>query len=423
MADPRVLIVGAGLAGLAAAVGLARAGFASLVVDQARAPGGAIHRQPLPGFAAHGLPAQRRRWQNLRAEVTAEGDRIEILCNHRFAGIDADGVALLTGERSRFIRPAAVILATGATERVVPVPGWTLPGVTTVGAIQTQLKTSGEPPAGRVLLAGSGPLLCAAAAELAAAGNPPVAIVEAGRPFRHVADALALPAGYLAEASAHLARLLLARVPIRCGMHLSRIERRGDALVARAEGGGRHLDFAVDRIGLHDGIRPNGYGAAGTTVPVALAGDAREALGARAALADGRRAGAALAARLAGRPVPPDMSPALERERAAQQRLRRIHAHDLGARLAAIGDDTVLCRCENRTAGDLRALGRDPTDRELRLRGRFAMGRCQGRFCGEWVRRLQGEDPADAPLGAVRLPVRPLPLADLIDAGEPDEKI
>ena len=82
----------------------------------------------------------------------------------------------------------------------------------------------------------------------------------------------------------------------------------------------------------------------------------------------------------------------------------------------------MLCRCENRTAGDLRALGDDPTDRELRLRGRFAMGRCQGRFCGEWVRRLQGDDPADAPLGAVRLPVRPLPLADLIDAGEPDEE-
>ncbi|HMN29757.1 MAG TPA: hypothetical protein PKE45_16520, partial [Caldilineaceae bacterium] len=54
--------------------------------------------------------------------------------------------------------------------------------------------------------------------------------------IRHAADALALPAGYLAEASAYLARLLLARVPIRCGMHLSRIERRGDTLVARAEG-------------------------------------------------------------------------------------------------------------------------------------------------------------------------------------------
>jgi len=423
MTERRVLVVGAGLAGLAAAVELARAGFASLVVDQAGAPGGAIHRQPLPGVAAHGLPAQRRRWRGLCRAVAASGDRIAILCGHRFAGIDADGVALLAGERSRFMRPAALVLAAGATERVVPVPGWTLPGVTTVGAIQTQLKTGGEAPAGRILLAGSGPLLCAAAAELAAAGNPPVAVVEAGRPFRHAADALALPAGYLAEASAFLARLVVARVPMRCGMRLCGIERRGDALVARAEGGGRHLDFAVDRIGLHDGIRPNGYGAAGTAVPVMLAGDAREALGARAALADGRRVGAALAARLAGRPLPPGTSPVLERERAAQQRLRRIYAHDLGARLAAIGDDTVICRCENRTAGDLRALGDDPTDRELRLRGRFAMGRCQGRFCGEWVRRLRGDAAADAPLGAVRLPALPLPLADLIDAGAPDEDI
>ncbi|MFZ2102409.1 MAG: oxidase, partial [Oricola sp.] len=104
----------------------------------------------------------------------------------------------------------------------------------------------------------------------------------------------------------------------------------------------------------------------------------------------------------------------LEKERAAQRRLARIYANDGAARLAALPAETVICRCENKTLGDLQALGAAPTDRELRLTGRFAMGRCQGRFCAEWVRALAGLQSDATQIGAMRLPVRPIAIADLI---------
>uniref|UniRef100_UPI0035698DC8 FAD-dependent oxidoreductase n=1 Tax=Phaeovulum sp. TaxID=2934796 RepID=UPI0035698DC8 len=161
MSGARVLVVGAGLAGLAAALELARAGLAVLVVDQALRPGGAVHRQPLPGGRSLASPAQTRRWRALMTEVEAQRVRIEIACETRFGGIDHSGAVLLTGARAALFRPRALVLAVGAREAVQPRPGWTLPGVTTAGALQTLLKTTGTPPPGRVLLAGSGPLLLA----------------------------------------------------------------------------------------------------------------------------------------------------------------------------------------------------------------------------------------------------------------------
>lgn len=418
MSEPTVLVVGAGPAGLAAAVELARAGFAVRVVDQGRAPGGAVHRQPLPGAVAVALAAHRRRWRRLWADVAACGPAIAVTCETRLIGLDATGTALLTGAGAGVIRPRALVLATGAMERVLPRPGWTLPGVQTAGAIQTALKTTGQAPAGRIVLAGSGPLLLAVGAELVRLGNPPVAIVEAARPFR--AGALALPLSYQREAARHLARLAWARVPLLTGARVERIapgeasgEASGKATAwLRVSLGGRQggREIVADLLGLHDGIRSADPGPpAAPPIPVVRAGDCREALGARAALADGRHAGRVLAARLAGRKVP-DEPADLARERLAQARLTQLYAHDEPGTLAGLPDHTVLCRCEGRTLADLRALGPAPTVRDLRLIGRFGMGPCQGRFCGEWVARLGGT----ADLGHPRLPLRPVAIADLL---------
>lgn len=416
MTDPRVLVVGAGLAGLGAAVALARAGVAVLVVDQAQAAGGAIHRQPFPGAQSIASAAQRRRWATLMAAVAAQADRITLRCDTRFGGMDHTGMALLTGAGAALMRPRGLIVATGARERVQPRPGWTLPGVTTAGAIQSALKTLGQPPEGRVLLAGSGPLLLAVGAELSRLGRPPLAIVEAARPFAHPFAALALPLPYLAEAGACMARLKVARVPILTGAHLAAINRTDGALVATIDTRNGRRTLTADQIGLHDGIAPNDGGLAETgVVPMLRLGDCREALGARAALADGLAGGARLAAMLAGG-SPPAASAGVARERQAQARLARIYRHDGLARLPHLPPETVLCRCENRTLGDLRSLGPSPTTRQLRLDGRFAMGACQGRFCAEWVSRLAAADaPAMPRLGANRWPARPILISDFVD--------
>ena len=258
-------------------------------------------------------------------------------------------------------------------------------------------------------------MLLALGAELVRLGRPPVAIIEAARPFSHPALSLGLPLSYMAEAGRHLSRLIAARVPILTGSHLARITELDGALMAEVETRRGPRRFAADRIGLHDGIRPNDTGlTACAALPVLRLGDCREALGAAAALADGRAGGEALAAHLAGTPMPAP-SAALAREVAAQARLGRIYAHDGAARLAALPDDTVICRCEMRTLADLRTLGPAPTTRELRLDGRFGMGACQGRFCTEWVARIARPE-APHPLGMPRWPARPISVAELLAA-------
>lgn len=417
MSERPVLVVGAGLAGLAAATALAQAGLAVLVVDQAQAPGGAVHRQPLTGVRARASGAQSRRWAGVMAAVQAQGAAITLRCNTRFGGVDHTGAVLLSGALNTLIRPRALVLAVGAREAVQPRPGWTLPGVATAGAIQTGIKTLAEAPVGRVLLAGSGPLLLAVGAELCRLGRPPVAIIEAARPLRPL-SALGLPLPYLTEAAGYLAQLLRARVPMLWGAHLTRIEAGDTGLRAQIESRRGVQYFNAELIGLHDGIRPNDTGLTDCdALPVLRLGDCRAALGARAALADGQAGGAALAAQLLGRAAPPP-APELDRQRAAQARLARIYAHDGAARLADLPDDTVICRCENRTLADLHNLGPAPTARQLRLDGRFAMGACQGRFCAEWVGRIIAPAAPPQRIGAPRWPARPIAVADLLAASD-----
>ena len=407
MPDDPVIVVGAGPAGIAAAVALAEAGVPVRVIDHATAPGGAVHRAALPGAVPVGETSHRRRWASLMAR--AKG--LNVSLNTRFTGIDARGAVLLTGAQGGVLTPPGVILALGARERVLPRPGWTLPGVLTAGALQIHLKTLGEAPAGRVLLAGSGPLLLAVGAQMAALGNPPVAIVEAARPF--AAAALGLPAAYLAEGARHRMRLLRAGVPVLTGAVMERID---PGLIVQVQTRQGRRQFQADLVGLHDGIAPNDSGLGGPSpIPVLRAGDCREALGARAALLDGARAGQAMAAILARHPLPPEPA-ALIRERRAQALLARLFARDTDAELSALPPDTILCRCEGRTLADLRAFGPQPTARELRLTGRFGMGACQGRFCADWVARISGQPD----LGRSRLPVQPLSIADLMALAPPE---
>lgn len=428
-ANVDVLIVGAGPAGIAAAAALDDSGLSVLWIDQRERAGGAIHRQPVDSARKVRAPSSvRKQWQRLSAAMQAM--KSQLSGGQNFLGLDADDLALIEDRRSgetRAIRARAIILALGAVERVLPRPGWQLPGVTTAGGMQVMLKETGQEPQGRILIAGSGPLCIALAAQLAAAGNPPVAVLEAGDPLRnpmHGAALLTHPR-MMSEAAGALAVLARHRVPWRRGWRIEAIRQTGQSLLVECvSSGGRTHTVEADHVALHDGIRPNAFGlpVKGHSTLIVHAGDCREALGAVAAEADGHIAAKRVIAALTGKAIRPDTS-AVDRERQAQAKLARLFKPLRQCLLAALPDDTVLCRCEKATVGDLRALvaghpGISP--REAKLNGRFAMGSCQGRFCADNAAALlaalqDNPVPPDAfSLTGRRWPTRPVPIASLI---------
>ncbi|MEW9617779.1 FAD-dependent oxidoreductase [Shinella sp. S4-D37] len=434
MHEPDLLVVGGGPAGISAALAAAAAGLSVLLCEQRSALGGAIHRQPAEGVPpVPAAPSLAGRWADLAARLAAS--RVRVLTRHAFLGIDSTDAVLVDDRaagRVQVFRPRAVVLAGGAVERVRPRPGWHLPGVATAGGLQVMLK-EGRAPEGRVLLAGSGPLLLALAAQMTEAGCPPVAVVEAGNPLARPVAALGLLARphLLADTASLIMPVLRRRFAWRRGTELTAILPSGAALVACLRcADGREERLVVDRIALHDGLRPNDFalpamGRDGGGLLIERAGDVREILGAHAAEADGTGVGRRIAARLTGRPVPGE-PPAVARARRFQASLARLFAPAAGGiALADLPAETVLCRCENRTVGDLKGLLSGPdalSPRELRLNGRFGMGACQGRFCMDHALavvealRPAAQPPDASAVGGRRWPLRPVCLSALADA-------
>jgi len=181
MAAPRVIVVGAGPAGTRAAELLVAAGLRPLVVDEAADNGGQIYRRQPAGFrrpatALYGTESGRA--TALHAAFDALRERIEhwpesLAWNLR------DGVLhVLRGERSHALPFDALILATGATDRLIPLPGWTLPGVFTLGGAQIALKAQACAIGRRMAFLGSGPLLYLVAAQYAKAGAEVAAVLD-----------------------------------------------------------------------------------------------------------------------------------------------------------------------------------------------------------------------------------------------------
>ncbi|MFF3905887.1 FAD-dependent oxidoreductase [Streptomyces sp. NPDC001848] len=452
-------VIGAGPAGLAAALAAAARGVGVTLVDAAPEAGGQFYRQPAAALGARRARALHHQWRTwLRLREGLDGHlaagRVSHLADHHVWWVERESGgfvvhALLGPEQERpvAVRARAVLLATGGYERVLPFPGWTLPGVVTAGGAQAMLKGGLVVPGRRAVVAGTGPLLLPVATGLAAAGVTVAALVESADPraFVRCAGTLAVQPGTAVEAAAYAAGLLRHRVPV-LARHTV-VEARGtDRLeavtVAALDAGGRvradtarripcdtlavghgmlpHTDLA-DTLGCRiDGANVAVDDEQRTDVPgVWAAGEATGIGGAALALAEGHIAGRSVAARLAG--AVPDPR---EWERVARSReaLRGFfaaldHAYASPARWAEqVTDDTVVCRCEEVRAGTVREavaeLGAGDL-RTVKLLTRAGMGWCQGRMCAPGVAGIAG----CADTVARRPFARPVPLGVL--AGEP----
>ncbi|GAA2900488.1 NAD(P)/FAD-dependent oxidoreductase [Streptosporangium fragile] len=454
-----VAVVGGGPAGMEAALWCARAGLAVVVLDEHEDLGGQYFRRRHPAIrAVHG--DHRPEGTALAEAVRASGARV--LTRHVVWGVD--GRALLAhdeeGDRALRVEAGHVVVATGAYERVLPFPGWELPGVVTPG-LAMHLATMDRVAVGsRVLLAGSGPFLLPVACALLEVGARVVAVVEAGRPYRPGGpgvrggvEALRHPAR-LAELGGYLARLARHRVPVLQDRVVA--EAVGGARVARVRTvrtcGGGDREFEVDALAVGYGFRPatelvrllgartvvdprtgDVVIAAGddgaTSVPGLYAvGELAGVAGVHAARLRGRLAAMSITAAAAGE----TRADGRERER-LRRRLRRLVAFaSLTGRLYpppvemvdTLPDEVHVCRCEAVPAGRVRAIARTGLNDVHAVKGgsRAGMGLCQARECGTALWRLAGASGSTAPLPA-RMPVRPVPtgvVADMDRSGPAD---
>jgi D-hydroxyproline dehydrogenase subunit alpha len=502
-----VAVAGAGPAGLAAALAAAGCGCSVALIDSAPAVGGQIYRQSIAyaRTVSNSLhpslrlaPALRPvighpRIQHLPATTIwhasrASGCFLLHVTSPRTGGggMEDSGPArsgLAGGDPARsgmaggepaggqvvagVVRARAVVVATGASELVLPFPGWDLPGVTTAGAAQALLKSQGVTMGNRVIVAGSGPLLLPVAAGLAAAGVRVLAVLEATRAMAglgraaltHAGDLIVSP-GKLREAAGYAAILARHRVPVRTGhaviaCHGDRRVRR--ATVARLDGQwrpvpGSRRELAVDAVHVSYGFSPalelaRLLGCADTPHParpfaavthdadqatsvagVFAAGEVTGVGGAQVAEQEGYLAGAS-AARYLGK-----LDAAAHTARTAAIRPRLGRARRFAELLDAayplrpgwLGwpePDTVVCRCEDVPWASIgRAVAAGARDvRAVKGVTRCGMGYCQGRICGPVlqcaVAAAAGRPVADVGDLQGRPVIDPVPLDVIADGG------
>lgn len=485
----QVVIVGAGPAGVRAAETLVAEGVRPIVIDENARWGGQIYRQQpegagfrrepreLYGFEARKATALHTAMAELLPHLDYRPHTLAWACETHAsaystsaAPVDdsnacAGQLATLCGTREQNVPFTQLIIASGATDRVLPMPGWTLPGVYTLGAAQTALKSQGCAIGRRIVFAGTGPLLYLVAYQYAKAGARVLAVLDTSRAGAQAAalPKLAAQPSVLAKGMYYVGWLLARGIRIERGVSLECVLGEGHvAGIAWRTGstspgsiGERVHTLECDAVGVGFGLRPETQLAdiagcrfrydvlnrcwlperddAGRTSVrgIYVAGDGAGIAGADAAERDGRLAALAVLDDLEYEPSSAQTTPRKTSRiddavslRRAQRRTVTFRAGLESAfpapfeRAGAWPDTMTVCRCEEIEAGEIRQCIRSGAAREInRLKAltRVGMGRCQGRMCGEAAVALLADEtrlPAEA-LGRMRAqaPIKPIPLA------------
>lgn len=456
------VIVGAGPAGVRAAEVLVKAGLNPVVLDEGFKPGGQIYRQPLVQDGRspqdlYGSEADKAR----AVHETFNQIRPEIDYRPRTLAWNVIGKAIdcydEASDQVGRLSASQLILATGATDRTLPLPGWSLPGVYSLGGAQIALKAHNSLLGQDVVFVGTGPLLYLVALQYAKAGAEVKAVVETSTWSSQLRSAIGLTQLPSAAVRGLGFMLSLRRggIPVYRGARDIVFEGDGeDGLSAVSfRVGGRSHHVPCEAAGMGFGVRSEWQLAelAGAKLiwsqsqqqwtpelkdhvrasvdGLYLAGDGAGICGADAAELRGELAGLALledrggAVENARRKM---LENRLKRQWRVRQALDRMYPVPVHL-LEGLEDSTLICRCETITAGDIREVLRTPGAEDVNRAKAFSragMGRCQGRMCALNVQAIveagRGQGPHAIGWQRSQPPIKPVPLAAMAEAYVPD---
>ena len=460
MSSVDLAIVGAGPAGLSAALAAASCGLRPVVIDENPAPGGQIYRQLPADFRverAKALGHTYEKGQRLLAKAHQAnidlrlGTTVWGLFNPLILGLDS-------GDSAESLQCKALVLSTGGYDRTVPFPGWTLPGVMTLGGAQTLVKSQRMLPGKRIVLSGSGPFLMPVASQLIRGGAKIVVVLEASKPMGWLSRAGALWGQWerFQEAWEYVTPVIKARTRVRFGQAVIEVwgrdkvegvvtasldknwrpipgTKRTIMADAVAVGYGFSINTQLSRLCRCEHEFKPGYGGwtvkvdarqATSVANVFAAGEATGIGGSDIAAAEGAIAGYS-AAQALGR-ITESVARALQAPHVSRLHKLRPFARMM-AELFAPRDglleittpDTIVCRCEEVSAAEVnQAIDSGANDLSgVKSRTRVGMGLCQGRVCGAAVAgliaRRTGRPQAEAGAYTGRPIVKPVSMGAL----------
>ena len=414
------VIVGAGPAGVRAAQTLVSHGIRPVMIDEAPVCGGQIYRQPpanfqrtkkeLYGFESSRADAIHRVMAGILPDIDYQSETL--VWNAQDQKLDT-----IRAGKTSIVPYSHLIVATGATDRILPFEKWTLPGVYSLGAAQIALKTQGCSIGERVVFLGTGPLLYLVAYQYARAGANVIAVLDTASSasrFSAASKMFALPA-LLMKGIYYTTWLQFKGIRIHHGVRPVRAHgQKHLESIEWIDSNGNTKNQKCDAIGFGYALRSETQLAdllgcqfnfdesqraylpirdetgRSSVSNVYLAGDGASIMGADAAEKAGELAALSLIS---------DVKPALLKSKdllripELQSQIKRIQHFRMGLEQAFpfpqdwakhAADDLIICRCEEITAGEIRKAVQTNGAREInRVKAltRTGMGRCQSRMC------------------------------------------
>jgi NADPH-dependent 2,4-dienoyl-CoA reductase/sulfur reductase-like enzyme len=426
MLRTEVLVVGAGPAGIAAATAAATHGRKVIVLDDNASAGGQIWRSGPPNAASQRDTQKDKAlqaFQNSGAELLA-GRRIVDAPRQGFLRAVVETASAFTAETFVFEH---LVLATGARERLLPFPGWTLDGVFGAGGLQALAKGGYDVAGKRVIVAGTGPLLLAVAAHLREYGAIVVCVAEQASRFQMLPLAISLfgHPGKLMQGIGF--RSTLKGVPYRTGCWPVAATGDPSLKAVRLTDGSRVWDEPCDLLGCGFHLAPNNELAAllgcdlnggfvrvdahqrSSISYIFAAGETTGIAGLDAATIEGTIAGLSIAGHL-GKAA--QLFPERDHERRFREQLDKAFRLRPELRNLAVAD-TIVCRCEDVRHAELATCH---SWTQAKLQTRCGMGPCQGRICGPAVETIFGWTPT-----SIRPPLSPIPLGLFLEDSATDD--